>query len=358
MMHVIFPWQQAEWQLLQYTLKEKRLPHALLLTGMPGIGKAQFAIALIYALLCQRVNDQGEACGVCHSCRTLMNRTHPNVVWVEPEKPGHAIKVDQIREMNEFVQQSSMQDGLRVVMINPANNLNINAANALLKTLEEPAKDALIILVAQESDRLPKTIVSRCQRIAFPPPKQAFALTWLQAQMTSASWQLDDNEEIDEKPKRKTKSVKSLQRAQPVAIEPALLLNLAQGAPLAALQLWQDDILAQRKLLLMMLKNSNQDPLHAAKELADHEPILIIDFMLSWLLDLLRLQLQMDVTVLTNQDALEALTTLKDKIPVAHTLSIVDYLQTVRKQLNTGVNFNKQLLLENIFIKWGAHVSG
>lgn len=323
---MIYPWQQQQWQLLMRAREENRLPHAILLHGIAGVGKAQFANALTFALLCARVNANGEGCAVCHACRLLATRAHPNVLWIEPEKTGHAIKVDQIREMNEFVQQSSLQDGYRIVIVNPANQLNMNAANALLKTLEEPSKGAIIILVAEQYERLPKTIVSRCQRMIFPKPDHALALTWLQTQSLTE-------------------------------IDPALLLNIAQGAPLKALQLQQEGVLAVRKIMFAMLSNVNQDPLKAAAELADHESLLIIDFMLSWLTDLLRLQLQMDVATLTNQDVCTALSVLKDRQSVEHTVSLVDHLQMVRKQLNTGVNLNKQLLLENIFIKWGAHVS-
>ena len=99
-------------------------------------------------------SDNNYYCGTCHACRLIAGRAHPNVLWVEPEKEGQTIKVDQIREVSEFVNQSSLQGVHRIVLINPANAMNMHAANALLKTLEEPSSGAIIFICHRSTGEL------------------------------------------------------------------------------------------------------------------------------------------------------------------------------------------------------------
>src|SRR5690348_7730311 len=99
---MIFPWQTQQWNKLWHAKESNRLPHALLFVGIPGTGKMQFADNFARALLCQESITEG-ACYRCHACRLITGKSHPNVLWVEPEKDGHAIKVDQIRAVNEFI---------------------------------------------------------------------------------------------------------------------------------------------------------------------------------------------------------------------------------------------------------------
>src|SRR5438045_2591489 len=178
---MIFPWQQEQWQQLWRAKQENRLPHALLCTGMAGIGKTQFIEEFVRAYCCTQSSDNLEC--ACHSCRLIENKSHPNVLWMQPEKIGSAIKVDQIREVSEFVQLTSLQDAFRIVVINPADAMNTNAANALLKTLEEPADGALIILISNYASQLPATVLSRCQRLVLSRPSTELGLNWLKKQL-------------------------------------------------------------------------------------------------------------------------------------------------------------------------------
>src|SRR5437867_10551148 len=129
-----YPWHTNQWQQLWRSKNENRLPHALLLSGVVGIGKAKFADDFARALLCRASPDF--YCKQCHSCRLMQDRVHPNVVLVEPDGEGHAIKVDQIRGIIDFMNQSSLHGDYRIAIISPAISMNANAANALLKTLE------------------------------------------------------------------------------------------------------------------------------------------------------------------------------------------------------------------------------
>lgn len=322
---MIYPWQIKQWQQLLHAKQESRLPHALLLTGMTGIGKTNFADTFSRSFLCQTLNSEGMYCANCHACRLLANRAHPNVIWIEPEKEGQAIKVDQIREANEFIQQSSLQGEYRFVIINPANKMNINAANALLKTLEEPANGAIIILISDQYARLPATIISRCQRIIFPRPDKNEALNWLKKQ-------------------------KNL-----TAIDPELLLNITQGAPLLAWQWLENETLSLRQDLfsaLCSLSKRQNNPLEIAAILKDADVIRVLDFMLTWMIDLLHLQLQSSVQTLVNKDYEKQLTDLKERSQMKKNLHLVDYLQQLRGHISAGINLNKQLVMESILIKW------
>ena len=167
-----------------------RWPHALLLAGAPGIGKRVLARHVVRALLCERPRPGGLACGECDGCRYVAAGQHPDLRILEPverdeagvEKRLDAIPVTQVRALIDFVQLTSHRRGNKVALIAPAERMNPSAANALLKTLEEPPADTYLLLVAHQPGRLPATIVSRCRRIDVPAPAADVAVGWLAAQ--------------------------------------------------------------------------------------------------------------------------------------------------------------------------------
>jgi len=180
------PWHAADWARLQARRQRDALPHALLLCGSAGLGKRAFAQRFVRGLLCANPQD-GEACGQCRSCLLLDAGTHPDVVTLsfglrKDGTPRTEIVIEQIRELSARLAMSSQFGGWQVALIDPADAMNASAANALLKTLEEPAGQTLLVLLADAPWRLPQTIRSRCQRIEFtlPPPDQARA--WLEGQ--------------------------------------------------------------------------------------------------------------------------------------------------------------------------------
>lgn len=179
------PWHQAHWQRLQARLARNALPHALLLCGPAGLGKRAFLRRFVRGLLCGQPLD-GQACGQCRACRLLEAGTHPDFVTLSfgLRKDGvqrKEIVVEQIRELSSRLAMASQFGGWQVVVIDPADAMNANAANALLKTLEEPSAQTLLLLVADAPWRLPQTIRSRCQRIEFHLPAREEALAWLAA---------------------------------------------------------------------------------------------------------------------------------------------------------------------------------
>jgi len=180
------PWLTETWQQLVARRTQNRLPHALLLCGAAGLGKRAFADAFAAALLCQQPRADGSACSACRACVLLRAGSHPDLVRIGLElrddgKPRSEIVIEQIRRFSERVALTPQFGGLQIALIDPADALNISAANALLKTLEEPTPATLIMLVADEPSRLPATIRSRCQRIELRLPAAAQALDWLAA---------------------------------------------------------------------------------------------------------------------------------------------------------------------------------
>ncbi|MCK4099105.1 DNA polymerase III subunit delta' [Acinetobacter radioresistens] len=161
----IYPWQQPVWETL--TRRFPDIGHGLLFYGKSGCGKEAFSRHFLAWILCQNKQAQGP-CGECSSCQWLKSDTHPNYVHIstdeENKKQNAKIRIEKIRDLQPFVQQTG--EGWRVIMIEPAEALNIAAANALLKTLEEPGERIVIILLADHYLKIPATIRSRLQHYA------------------------------------------------------------------------------------------------------------------------------------------------------------------------------------------------
>ena len=158
--------QERPIRFLTQMLKKKNIPHAMLFTGIDGIGKRTTAIALGMALNC--TNPVGvSACEECPSCQKVISGAHPDIITIRPE--GAFIKIDQVRELSRQLSFAPLEGKQRVVIINDAQSMNLEASNAILKVLEEPPKGTFIILTANQTTDLLPTIVSRCQQVAFKP---------------------------------------------------------------------------------------------------------------------------------------------------------------------------------------------
>ncbi|MFT3742398.1 MAG: DNA polymerase III subunit delta' [Gammaproteobacteria bacterium] len=175
------PWQQSLWQQVMKQLQADRFPHALLLSGIKSIGKQQFAETLAARLLCQSAQHADLACGACASCQLLQTNNHPDYLKIFPESEGKMIKVEQIRELVQNVNQTAQCGKYQVVIIAPAEAMNAAASNALLKILEEPTGSVIFLLVSHQTHVVPATVRSRCQIVSFPlPPDQTTSSTWFQ----------------------------------------------------------------------------------------------------------------------------------------------------------------------------------
>jgi len=273
-----FPWHRGE---LEALLRERaRLPHALLVHGPAGIGKTEFARSLAASVLCESPHG-GLACEACASCHWFSQGNHPDYREIVPEAAQEeeegaeaegakadkakslVIKIEQIRAIADFIALTTHRAGHRVMLVQPAEALHPAAANALLKTLEEPPPNTLIVLVSHQPARLLATIRSRCRRLALHAPPRASAIKWLKEQSVA------DAEAV---------------------------LAAAGGAPLLARDLAEPGELELRKRLLTELSRiGGADSLQfsAGMERANVERFLY--WMQTWVHDLVRLRLAGDL---------------------------------------------------------------
>lgn len=200
-----YPWQAALWQQFVALHAGNRMPHALLLTGVKGLGKLDFAQRMAAGLLCQQ-SESVHACGQCHSCQLLLAGNHPDHVVLAPDEAGRQIRIDQIRDLKEKQTLMPKVSDWKTVIITEADRMNIPAFNSLLKLLEEPQPQSVLILISEQPRQLPITIRSRCQALVMPVPPTEQATDWLERQQ----------------PGRDPKQWQAL-------------LRLCRGAPLAAL---------------------------------------------------------------------------------------------------------------------------
>jgi DNA polymerase-3 subunit delta' len=180
------PWLARSWRTLADAIASGRIHHALLFASARGYGKRALADAFAAAVLCQQRNADGSACGKCRSCLLVAAGSHPDLARVALEirddgRPRSEITVDQLRALGQRLSLASQFGGWQIALIDPADAMNASAANALLKTLEEPSASTVIALIADDPSRLPPTIRSRCQKIDIPRPTREEALAWLRA---------------------------------------------------------------------------------------------------------------------------------------------------------------------------------
>ncbi|NLN60441.1 MAG: DNA polymerase III subunit delta' [Deltaproteobacteria bacterium] len=152
---------------LLMTLERKRMPHAYLFSGMTGVGKRSVALELAKVINCADKASPADACDRCPSCLKMTQGNHPDFVSIEPE--GQFVRIESIRSMQNQMQFAPLEGPYRIVVVNDADKMHITSANALLKTLEEPPPRNLLVLITANPNGLPRTILSRCQRIHFPP---------------------------------------------------------------------------------------------------------------------------------------------------------------------------------------------
>ena len=165
-------------QLLEKSLKHNRFPHTYLFSGMAGIGKKKVATALAQRIYCTGDFLSFTPCQKCPSCLKVVRGNHPDLLFLEPE--GQFIRIKAIRDIQEQMQYKPMEAEKRIIIIDDADKMNITSANALLKTLEEPAPNNLMILITSNPSTLLRTILSRCQQLRFAPLNRQDIMSYLQ----------------------------------------------------------------------------------------------------------------------------------------------------------------------------------
>jgi DNA polymerase-3 subunit delta' len=180
------PWLDAVMTALSHAYRMDKMPHAILIHEAPGAGGDWLANWIAQLVLCQ--HRERAPCGTCPSCQRVAMGQHPDVLQLRPLEESRQIRIEQVRELSQELALTSHQGGYKVGVVSPADLLNRFAANALLKTLEEPSPRTVLILVATQPSRLPATILSRCQRIRARAPARAEAVAWLEATRGKADW--------------------------------------------------------------------------------------------------------------------------------------------------------------------------
>jgi len=298
------PWHGEFWQSFNDRIDSQRLPHAIMLNALEGVGAESLAYSMAYRLLCTNVQS-GVACGRCSGCLTLAAGTHPDFFYVAPEEKGKQILVKQIRKLCESVVKTSQQGGWKVVVINPADSMNRNAANALLKSLEEPEANTILILISNRLSVVPTTIRSRCQIESLSVPSKEIASQWLSGKAEGKQVNIDE------------------------------VLEIANGLPLLALDYIQGDGLENRQqveALLDAMRHANETPLLVAQACQKYPPDDLIDWILSYVHRLIVGELQ--------------------NKPNPALFLFLDKLIQARAWVLSSANINTQLLWEELFIEW------
>ncbi|WPN48494.1 MULTISPECIES: DNA polymerase III subunit delta' [unclassified Pseudomonas] len=319
-----YPWQDSLWQQLAGRAQHA---HAYLLHGPAGIGKRALAERLMARLLCQRPAGL-EACGECKSCLLLKAGSHPDNYILEPEEADKAIKVDQVRDLVSFVVQTAQLGGRKVVLIEPVESMNINAANALLKSLEEPSGNTVLLLVSHQPSRLLPTVKSRCVQQACPLPSEAMSQAWLAKALP------DCTEE-----------------------ERAELLTLAAGSPLAAVTLQAQGVRDQRAQVVEGVKKllkQQQSPTQLAEGWNAIPLLLLFDWFCDWSSLILRYQLTQDEGGLGLTDMRKVIQYLAQKTAQDKVLNIQDWILSQRQKVLSKANLNRVLLLEALLVQWAS----
>jgi DNA polymerase-3 subunit delta' len=318
-------WQMVghEWvvTLLQQSLAAGRVAHAYLFTGPSQVGKTTLALALAQALNCAQPDPP---CGQCPSCRKIARNVHPDVRLIEGEGAGGSIKIEQIRTLQREVVLAPYEGRYRVLILQRMDRASIEAANSLLKTLEEPPAHVVLVLTALYAEGLPSTVVSRCQRLDLRPT----AYQIVQAALTE----------------------KGIPRSKA-----QLLARLSGGRVGWAFSAGQDDAMLQRRQqdldrLLELLAADRLERLDFASK-ASRGPVAVrrqIELWISWWRDLLLL-CGGDDGGLVNIDRLDELNSLAAQTPLPQALAGLKALQTTATQLEANVN--TRLALEGLLLQ-------
>jgi DNA polymerase III subunit delta' len=321
----MYSWQKDQWDnVLQ---RKDKLPHAILLRGRQGIGKFDFALNLSHALLCQQPDTLRQACGQCASCKWLKEGSHPDFKYITPDDDSSEgatkkktskksqISVAQIRQLYDYLSLSTHQvQGHRIILISPAEALNIASANALLKMLEEPPANTLFLLVASQPQRLLPTIISRCQVLDLPIPSKAEATSWLKEQGVS---------------------------------NPETILEYAGGAPLEALRT-QSQLESNKQLIQQLALGKKLDPFASAPLFLALGMERAIDVIQKWMFDLVSFKLIQNLHYHSQQA--NTLQALCKSVNLGVLLRFQRSLNEAKKAANHPLS--NEMQLENILLQY------
>jgi len=314
----LYPWQQVDETHLSTYIIQERVPQALLLSSIEGMGTERLALAYIQALLCLQPY-QGAACQQCSSCQLFLADTHPDFVHLQPKEAGKSIRIDDVRLLTEKLSLKPQYAVYRVVLIQPADKMNANAANALLKCLEEPPERTVFVLLTHSVRALPATIISRCQKLICARPDKQELAGWLQSQ--------------------------GVQQAEELVL-------LAQGRPLLALEYAENDMLTQytscfnqwHQVLL-----GKFCPVELAEAWTKLPIESLLDWVILWTEAVIKSHFQ-STELLISSEFIQRLQAIAEQVDSKTIFKFYDVLLLNRDRIHKQLN--RQLLLEELLIQW------
>lgn len=323
----LYPWQEAQWSNIQWALEQNRLAHALLLTGPEGMGKRHFGETLVKALLCQNRQSNQQTCGECRSCRLFNSENHPDFVKLAPEEAGKQIGIDRVRSLGSFVSLKPQISQHKCILVEDTHMMNNSAANAFLKTLEEPNDNTHLILITDQPAKLLPTIRSRCQVIQFTPDHSENSQQWIKQE---------------------------LERLDIVNCDPGQLMQMAAGAPLQAVKHAQNGTQLQIDEFAKSLQQLSQNHLSASQAAAQwlktsNESDF---FVLDWYYLIIHSQLLNSASAKGNQafSIPHEVAELIGQMSQKGLFHFMDEIEISKRAWSTQAN--RQLLLEGLFLRW------
>lgn len=315
-----YPWLRPDYEQLVASYQVGRGHHALLVHALAGMGDDALIYALCRFLLCQQPEQQ-KSCGHCKGCQLMQAGTHPDYYLLSPEKGKATLGIDAVREVSEKLYEHSRLGGAKVVWIPDATLLTDAAANALLKTLEEPPVETWFFLGCREPARLLATLRSRCRLHHLSPPAENYASAWLGREVSASHDSI------------------------------ITALRLCGGAPGAALALLQSEHQTYRQTLCQALEQSlkSGDWLSLLAVLNHEQVAERLHWLGSLLLDALKVQQR--TTLLTNMDATGLVHQLANQLSSGRLHALLNALVACREQLLTVVGVNRELLLTDLLLR-------
>jgi len=316
-----YPWLNQPYRYIIGQHQAGRAHHALLIQAIDGMGEEALVWGVSRWLMCQQ-KDGMKSCGLCHGCQLMQAQTHPDWYRLEAEKGKSTLGIDAVRQVTEKLYHFAQQGGAKVVWLPDAAQLSESAANALLKTLEEPPAKSWFFLGSRESSRLLATLRSRCMALSLAPPDEAQSLQWLGKQLPHAS----------------------------AALQTAL--RLSAGAPAAALQLldpprWQ----ARQNLCDALPSALRQDILLLLPLLNAEDVAARISWLMALLVDAIKWQ-QGAVRWLSNPDRQDVVALLAETFSARALDESARAWMQCREQLIHVAAVNRELLLTDRLLSW------
>jgi DNA polymerase-3 subunit delta' len=329
-MKELYPWQSETIQRLHGM--RTRLPNALLFKGPEGIGKRDLALNFAQSILCSSPNENGVACQQCSSCHWFTQETNPDFRLIQPnsfsdseeatekeggKKASREISIDQIRAISSFANLTSHSNGYRIVLIHPAEAMNNNAANALLKSLEEPSDQLMFILVSNNPQQLLPTILSRCLSFALALPAHEQSVSWL--------------------------------RDEGIA-DPTLALAQAGFAPLLALKIASEESDSEEhaEILNSLSRQARFDAIALAERVQRTSPVQVIHLLQQWCYDLVSFK-QVGV-IRYYPEQLESITRISKNTSLQALFRFVKELQEAKRVALHPLN--PKLFFETLFLAY------